>query len=73
MNNFNAVFRINNLSLQNLPNDIFPILHSECISYQIKLDADTLLFVTLQERSTDEPLLAKISGAPSIVTVGTAI
>ena len=41
------------------------------LTYQIKLDAETLLFVTLHERSTDEPLLAKISGAPSIVTVGT--
>ena len=33
------------------------------LTYNIRLDAGILLFVTLHERSTDEPLLAKISGS----------
>ena len=35
------------------------------------LDADILLFVTLHFSSTEDPLFAKISGAPSMITEGT--
>ena len=38
------------------------------LTNQINLDADTLLFVTLYKRLTDETLLTKISGSPPIVT-----
>ena len=39
------------------------------LTYQIKLYAETLLFVTLQKRSSESPLLANISDAFSIVTI----
>ena len=40
-------------------------------SHQIRLDVEAS--VTLQVMSTEEPLLAKISGAPSILVTGTKI
>lgn len=40
-------------------------------SHQIRLDVEAS--VTLQVMSTEEPLFAKISGAPSILVTGTRI